>query len=421
MRLDDNQGLFHALESGFSVCPVFIFDTDILNPLDRDDARVGFIHETLSSIKAQLKVLGSDMIVKVGQPLEVWKNLMGEFNINTVFANHDYEPQANNRDQRVAELLRSNGVGFKTFKDHVIFEKDEVLKDDGLPYTVFTPYSRKWRKRLNEHPIKLVQSENLQSHFLKFKSDTFPNLKVDLGFDRNEIEIPSAEVEVEPLRTYDKTRDFPAQQGTSRLGVHLRFGTIGIRTLWKMTESVNLVFLNQLIWRDFFAMILFKFPHVAHGAFRPDYDRIAWENNEAHFKAWCNGQTGYPMVDAGMRELNATGYMHNRVRMVVASFLAKHLLTDWRWGEAYFAEKLLDFDLASNNGGWQWAAGCGCDAAPYFRVFNPELQAKKFDPKLEYIRKWVPEFQSLEYEQPIVDHRVARTKAIEVYQMALKG
>lgn len=421
LRLKDNQGLFQALQSGYPVCPVFIFDTEILDSLPRKDVRVDFIHDTLIEIKQELKGFGSDLVVKVGESVQVWKDLINEFNVTAVFTNHDYEPYALDRDEKVRNLLESNGVTLRTFKDQVIFETDEVLKDDGKPYTVFTPYSRKWKNRLQSSPVQIAPSEELFDSFYEFQVDVFPDLLEDLGFERSDLSAPPIDVNLDKLSLYDKQRDFPAIPGTSHLGIHLRFGTIGIRTLWLASENTNPVFLNQLIWRDFYAMILVHFPHVATGAFRPDYDRIAWINNESQFKAWCVGQTGYPMVDAGMRELNATGYMHNRVRMVTASFLAKHLLIDWRWGEAYFAEKLLDFDLAANNGSWQWAAGCGCDAAPYFRVFNPELQAKKFDPKLEYIRKWVPEFQSLEYAQPIVEHKMARVRAIETYKAALKG
>lgn len=410
-----------ALKSGLSVLPLFIFDSNILKALPKRDARVEFLHDTLSGLKARLKKQGSDLLVKAGDPIEVWHELVETYDVKAVYTNHDFEPYALRRDTQVQHLLESKDIPFHTFKDHVIFEKDEVLKDDGKPYTVFTPYSKKWRVKLTAQPVEVIDTVPFLDEFASFDGGAMPRLRDDLGFETTGINIPPIEVDKEKIGKYDEQRDFPGIKGTSRLGVHLRFGTIGVRTLWKMTEGVNHVFHNQLIWRDFYFMILHHFPHVVNGAFRPEYDRIAWENNETYFEAWREGNTGYPLVDAGMRELNTTGYMHNRVRMVTASFLTKHLLIDWRWGEAYFAEKLLDFDLSANNGSWQWAAGCGCDAAPYFRVFNPELQAKRFDPKLEYIRKWVPELQSFDYPDPIVDHKIARKKVVEVYKAALNG
>lgn len=420
LRLDDNAALYHALHSGKPVLPIFIFDEIILSKLEnKHDKRVDFIHRTLTELRLELRKLGSDLLVFHGTPLEVYEKLTSEYTVKSVFTNHDYEPYAQERDLEIAALLNEKGVSFQTFKDQCIFEKDELLKDDGKPYTVYTPYSKKWKAKLNAFYLKSYPTEKYFSNFLKFQADSFPSLE-EMGFEKTDVSIPSADFELSIIKNYHNTRDIPSLQGTSRLSVHLRFGTISIRKLAKLALETNEKFLNELIWRDFYMMILWHFPHVVEGAFRPAYDKIEWEHNEQHFEAWCKGETGYAIVDAGMRELNETGFMHNRVRMIVASFLTKHLLLDWRWGEAYFAEKLLDFELSSNNGGWQWASGSGCDAAPYFRVFNPYLQTEKFDPELKYIQKWVPEFQELTYPQPIVDHKFARQRAIDRYQKALK-
>jgi deoxyribodipyrimidine photo-lyase len=420
LRLDDNAGLYHALRSGNPVLPIFIFDENILSKLeDKEDKRVDFIHRTLEKLKSQLNELGSDLLVFHGTPLEVYKKLISEYSVKAVFTNHDYEPYAQERDKRIKELLNENGASFHTFKDQGIFEKDEVVKDDGDPYTVYTPYSKKWKDKVYNFYLNPYPTERYFSNFLKFEAPHFPSLE-EIGFEKSDVDVPSSEVELDVIKNYHNTRDIPSIHGTSRLSVHLRFGTISIRRLARMAQETNGKFLNELIWRDFYMMILWHFPHVVGGAFRPKYDAIEWERNEEYFEAWCKGETGYPIVDAGMRELNETGWMHNRVRMIVASFLTKHLLLDWRWGEAYFAKKLLDFELSSNNGGWQWAAGSGCDAAPYFRVFNPELQTKKFDPDLKYIQKWVPEFQELTYPRPIVEHKFARERALDRYKSVLK-
>ncbi len=420
LRLDDNAGLYHALRSGNPVLPIFIFDENILSKLeDKADKRVDFIHRQLEKLRIQLQELGSDLLTFHGTPLEVYKKLILEYSVQEVFTNHDYEPYAKERDLEIGEFLDENGASFQTFKDQCIFEKDEVLKDDGKPYTVYTPYSKKWKVKVNDFYLKSYPTEKYFSNFLKFETSVFPSLE-EIGFDKTDVDIPSSEVELDIIKNYHNTRDIPSIRGTSRLSVHLRFGTISVRKLARKAQETNEKFLNELIWRDFYMMILWHFPHVVGGAFRPKYDAIEWERNEEHFEAWCKGETGYSIVDAGMRELNETGWMHNRVRMVVASFLTKHLLLDWRWGEAYFAKKLLDFELSSNNGGWQWAAGSGCDAAPYFRVFNPELQTKKFDPDLKYIQKWVPEFQELIYPKPIVEHKLARERALDRYKSTLK-
>lgn len=419
LRLEDNAALYHALKNNSSVVPIFIFDKNILNALEnKQDARVHFIHSALQKIQGQLASFGSTLKVYYGKPEELWPQIIQEFQPKAVYTNHDYEPYAIQRDTAVGELLAQHNVALHTFKDQCIFEKSEVVKDDGKPYTVFTPYSRKWKQKLTAFYLKAYPTERYFSNFNKAPQEPIPSLE-SMGFEASTIQIPSAEVEPEIIKKYHEQRDIPSIKGTSRLSVHLRFGTVSIRKLAQIGLNTNEKWLNELIWRDFYMMILWHFSHAVSGAFKPQYNAIEWRNNEQEFKAWCTGNTGYPIVDAGMRELNATGFMHNRVRMITASFLVKHLLIDWRWGEAYFAEKLLDFELSSNNGGWQWAASSGCDAAPYFRVFNPELQTKKFDPQLKYIKKWVPEFQELTYAKPIVEHKFARERVLETYKKAL--
>ncbi|MEZ4934261.1 MAG: deoxyribodipyrimidine photo-lyase [Saprospiraceae bacterium] len=432
LRLHDNAGLYHALKSGQPVLPLFIFDKNILDKLsDKKDARVHFIFNEIKRLSEELIELGSALIVKYGFPQEIWESLLKEYSIENVFTNHDYEPYAFERDQEIKKIVEAENIGFHTFKDHVIFENKEVVKDDRTPYTVFTPYSRKWKDRLNSKIVqdkdgnnisfylKAYPTENYFDNFLKIKQKEIPSLN-NMGFEKTDLGIPDKTVTQGLIKNYGKTRDYPAIKGTSRLGIHFRFGTISIREKARKALGLSEVFLNELIWRDFYAMILSNFPHVATGPFRPQYKNIEWRNNEKEFKAWCEGKTGYPLVDAGMRELNNTGYMHNRVRMVVASFLTKHLLINWQWGEAYFAEKLLDFDLASNSGGWQWAAGCGTDAAPYFRIFNPTSQLEKFDKELKYVKKWIPEYGTNNYPKPIVEHKMARERCLEVYKTALK-
>lgn len=420
LRLTDNAGLYEALKDGNPVQPVFIFDANILEELEeKKDRRVEFIHAALEKMQVQLVKAGASLDVRYGKPIEIFSALLEAYQVEKVFTNHDYEPYARERDAAVAEMLRQQGVSFHSFKDQVIFEKDEVLKDDGRPYTVFTPYSRKWKATLSDFYLKPYPVRKYYSRFFKSTERKIPSLS-SMGFEASGIPFPPSEWKGQVIRHYKEQRDIPSVAGTTRLSVHLRFGTISIRELAGEAGGLNETFLNELIWRDFYHMILWHFPGVVGQAFKPEYDTIKWRNNTREFEAWCKGQTGYPIVDAGMRELNATGYMHNRVRMIVASFLTKHLLIDWRWGEAYFAKKLLDFDLAANNGGWQWAAGSGCDAAPYFRVFNPYLQTQKFDPELKYIRQWVPELDSLAYPPPIVDHEFARKRCLEAYAAALK-
>jgi deoxyribodipyrimidine photo-lyase len=421
LRLDDNAGLYHALKQGIPVVPVFIFDRNILDQLDeKADRRVEFIRMALLDMQEQLLKLGSTLEVYYGYPEQVFKHLIKKYDVQQVFTNHDYEPYARERDEDIRRQLYETQVPFHTYKDQVIFEKDEVVKDDGKPYTVFTPYSKRWKATLKDFYFKSYPTKKYHKHFHKQSPRDIPTLK-SMGFKEVDKPYPANRMREELIKKYKEQRDIPSIQGTSRLGVHLRFGTLSIRKLATKASDLNETFLNELIWRDFYHMILWHFPHVGKGkTFRPEYENIRWRNNEKEFDRWCQGQTGYPIVDAGMRELNETGFMHNRVRMIVASFLSKHLLIDWRWGEAYFAQKLLDFDLAANNGGWQWAAGSGCDAAPYFRVFNPHLQTQKFDPDLKYIRQWVPELEELNYPLPIIEHDVARKRCLEVYSKALK-
>lgn len=415
LHLEDNAGLFHALKENDHVLPVFIFDSFILNTLeDKTDARVAFIHNALQHLKDQLEPAGSSLLVLYGDPVQIYTQLSPA----AVYTNNDYEPYAVTRDQAVQQALIKKGIPFKSFKDQVIFEKDEIVKKDGQSYTVFTPYSRTWKEKLNGFYCKSYPVEKYFKHLKKTDPLTIPSL-TEIGFQKTSLTFPERSVRQSIIETYDRTRDFPATQGTSRLSVHLRFGTVSVRKLVRVALNKNETWLNELIWREFYMMILWHFPHVETRAFKPAYDRIVWRNNISEFEAWCNGKTGYPIVDAGMRELNNTGYMHNRVRMITASFLVKHLLVDWRWGEAYFAKKLLDYDLSANNGGWQWCAGSGCDAAPYFRVFNPDLQTKKFDPHQEYIRKWIPELGTDKYPEPIVEHKMARERALKAYKEAL--
>ncbi|MGZ5248074.1 MAG: cryptochrome/photolyase family protein [Flavitalea sp.] len=422
LRLEDNAGLFQALSSGKKVVPLFIFDTEILNKLeDKKDRRVTFIYKAVKEIHEKISALNSRFEVRYGKPLEIFGQLLKEYDIDTVFTNHDYEPYAIRRDSDVKQLLSSSQIAFRTFKDQVIFERLEVCKDDGTPYTVFTPYSKKWKATLKKSDYQSWTTEDKFGQFVKLQPVPLISLE-SMGFEEVQMEFPSIEVKAELIKKYQQQRDFPAVSGTSRMGVHLRFGTVSIRELVRQSITLSETYLNELIWRDFYQMILANFPRVGHGlTFRPEYEAIPWRNNEIEFERWCVGETGYPIVDAGMRELNETGFMHNRVRMIVASFLTKHLLIDWKWGEAYFADKLLDFDFASNNGGWQWAAGTGCDAAPYFRVFNPYLQTKKFDAELKYIRKWIPELETMNYPSPIVEHEFARKRVLEVYSKALKS
>lgn len=427
LRVHDNHGFYQALSSDYKVKPIFIFDTNILNKLShKNDARVAFIHQQIAHLKSifngnfsDFEGLNSDIEVWYGDPVEVWTKILSTNTVAEIYTNTDYEPNAIRRDANIANLCETFNCNFRSFKDQVIFEKSEVTKDDGLPYTVFTPYMKKWKIRYFENPPIQYPSESKLQNLAEFKFGEMPNLN-SMGFMPSEIEIPSMQVEQGRIKNYEQTRDIPSVLGTSRLSIHLRFGTISVRE--KVTKGFKLSekWVNELIWRDFYQQILFHFPRIVNESFKPQYDKIEWLNDEKSFQLWTEGKTGYPIVDAGMRELNATGFMHNRVRMIVASFLTKHLLIDWRWGEAYFAEKLLDFDLASNNGGWQWAAGSGVDAAPYFRVFNPTLQTQKFDSEFKYIKQWVPEFGTGKYPKPIVEHSFARDRCLSTYKKGLE-
>ncbi|SDC53683.1 cryptochrome/photolyase family protein [Pedobacter soli] len=418
LRLTDNAGFYHALKSGHPVLPLFIFDKNILDKLPEDDARVTFIYQTIADLKKELQKHDSDLLVKYGKPEKIWSEILGDYEVAAVYTNHDYEPYARERDDNMAEFLTSEKIAFKTYKDQVIFEKGEILKADKTPYTVFTPFYKQWHAKLNPFYTKAYPTQKYYKNLLPCKDLPLPSLK-EMGFEKSKLSFPKLSYKSK-LDSYAKERDFPALDGTTHIGLHLRFGTLSIRKAVRdAIEAKSNIWLSELAWREFYMSILWHFPYSAADSFKKQYDKIKWRNNESEFKAWCEGNTGYPIVDAGMRQLNQTGWMHNRVRMVVASFLTKHLLIDWRWGETYFAEKLLDYEMASNVGGWQWAAGSGNDAAPYFRVFNPELQTKKFDPKLEYIKKWVLEFGTKKYAQPIVEHTFARERVLKVFKEAL--
>lgn len=420
LRLDDNHAFYKALQSPHLVMPIFIFDVDILDALPQNDARVTFIHQTLQGMRDTLQShYNSTIAIYYGKPQEIFKKLIHDYNVKMVFTNHDYEPYARQRDKEIGDLLHSHGIAFKTFKDQVIFEKNEVVKNDGEPYLVYTPYMRTWKATFKNGSLKEYDTKPYLKNLLA--QTDLPNLSLsDIGFQQSTQNIAPYQVTPTLIQEYEAKRNFPAIAGTSRLGPHLRFGTVSIRKMIKKAIAVeNEVFWQELIWREFFMQILWHFPNTLSKSFKPKYDRIEWRNNEKEFQAWCEGKTGYPLVDAGMRELNKTGYMHNRVRMLVGSFLCKHLLIDWRWGEAYFAEKLHDYEMASNVGNWQWVAGCGVDAAPYFRIFNPTTQIQKFDKNHQYIKKWVPEYQELTYLKPIVDHKEARERCLQTYKQAV--
>lgn len=426
LRLEDNAGLYHALKSGNKVLPIFIFDKNILDDLPRDDARVSFIFDAVMQVKTQLQEMGADLLIIHEHPEEAWKQLINRYDIERVYTNRDYEAYAKERDAKVADVLKEHNISFHDYKDHVIFDDDEVVKGSGEPYVVFTPYKKKWLEKLDSIKEKdgtsyYLTSYNTKTYWKYFHQFQSPDqVSMDaLGFNTSSIVMPDRVVSRGLIKAYDQKRNFPAVEGTSRLGVHFRFGTISIREKARHSKGLNETFLSELIWRDFYSNILNHFPHVERSSFREKYDAIAWRNDQEEFGKWCEGKTGYPIVDAGMRQLNQTGYMHNRVRMIVASFLTKHLLIHWSWGEAYFAEKLLDYDLASNNGGWQWAAGSGTDAAPYFRVFNPYTQTDKFDKNKEYVKRWVTEYGTDKYPKPMVDHKVARERALKVYKEGL--
>ena len=420
LRLDDNVGFYNALKSEHPVLPIFIFDEEILKKLPKDDARLTFIYETLQKMRTKLEDKNTSSIAMFhGEPATVYKNLLEKYNIDTVFTNRDYEPYAKDRDDKIQQLLNDNNIKFKTFKDQVIFEQNEVTKKDGLPYVVYTPYMKVWKEQFKTYTLDFYYTSSFLKNLIQDKE--LPNLSLsDIGFIKSNQKIKKHIVTPALIQNYEDTRNFPAQDSTSKLGPHLRFGTVSIRKMIeKAITEKNEIFWQELIWREFFMQILWHFPHTSKKSFKAKYDRIDWRNNEAEFLKWCNGETGYPLVDAGMRQLNETGFMHNRIRMLVGSFLCKHLLIDWRWGEAYFAEKLHDYEMASNIGNWQWVAGSGVDAAPYFRIFNPTTQIKKFDSDLAYIKKWVPDFQEFTYPKEMVDHKEARERCLATYKEAL--
>ncbi|WP_040281003.1 cryptochrome/photolyase family protein [Psychroserpens damuponensis] len=420
LRLDDNVGFYEALKGEHPVLPIFIFDSEILDDLPKDDARVTFIYNTLQHMRSTLQdQYDSSIAMFHGKPLEIYKQLVNEYTISHVYTNHDYEPYAMERDKEIDNFLKEHNIKFHSFKDQVIFEKNEIVKSDGDPYKVYTPYMKLWKSTFKDVDLKIYYTNDYLENLVKHSR--LPNLSLtDIGFKTSNQEIVNYTVTPTLIQEYENTRNFPAKDATSKLGPHLRFGTVSIRKMVKKAISEdNEIFWQELIWREFFMQILWHFPHTAKDAFKPKYDRIEWRNNEDEFKLWCDGQTGYPLVDAGMRQLNKTGFMHNRVRMLVGSFLCKHLLIDWRWGEAYFAEKLHDYDMASNVGNWQWVAGSGVDASPYFRIFNPTTQIQKFDKDLKYIQKWVPEFQELTYAKPMVDHKEARERCLKIYKEAV--
>ncbi|APQ18829.1 cryptochrome/photolyase family protein [Maribacter hydrothermalis] len=422
LRLDDNVGFLEALKGDYPVLPIFIFDKEILSKLPKDDARLTFIHETLQNMRIELQEENDSSIgMFYGTPIEIFKKLTAEYEVKSVFTNNDYEPYAKKRDEKIADFLSQKDITFKTYKDQVIFEKSEIVKDDGEPYVVYTPYKNKWKEHFNvDKDLEIHYTNQYLSNLIK--NSRLPNLSLsDIGFEKSKIEVPEYDVTPTLIDNYEDTRNFPAKEnGTSRLGPHLRFGTVSVRKMMKKAIAEdNKVFWSELIWREFFMSILYHFPHTINNAFRPKYDRIEWRNNEEEFEKWKNGKTGYLLVDAGMRQLNETGYMHNRVRMLVASFLCKHLLIDWRWGETYFAEKLLDYEMSSNVGNWQWAAGSGVDAAPYFRIFNPMTQVDKFDKNKKYIKEWISEYGTDKYPEKMVDHKMARERCLEIYKAAV--
>lgn len=414
LRLHDNTALHHALESGYPVLPLFVFDTAILDQLPSpDDRRLTFIHERLNELREKLQKLGSSLRIYHGLPIDALEELRLTYTLKGVYTNGDYEPYAHQRDKTILNHLSEHVIPFNLYKDQVIFHKNDILKQDGRPYTVYTPYSKAWKAMLQQQPVNVLPDHSGSRNFFQTKPLPFPTLE-EIGFNRTDTLIPPLQLNEELIRNYHKTRNNPGIEGTSHAGIHLRFGTVSIRELVLLASAWSQTWLNELIWREFFMMILYHFPRVVHSNFRTKYDELEWRNDEADFERWCKGETGYPIVDAGMRQLNETGYMHNRVRMVTAGFLTKHLLIDWRWGEAYFASKLLDYELSSNNGNWQWVAGTGCDAAPYFRIFNPETQQQKFDPQFTYIKRWIRNFTP-DYLPPMIEHREARSRALAVF------
>lgn len=421
LRINDNKGFFEALNGKNKVIPIFIYDSKIIDKLHKDDHRLTFIQNALGGINNAMKRNRCTLGIYRGSPEAVFEKIIREFPIEKVIANRDYEPYAMERDEAIKQLLKAQDIDFITYKDQVIFERNEVVKDDGTPYKVYTPYSRKWLAKYQAEGLEHFPSEDLLDNIYNENPLPQTDLK-EMGMQSSSLTPVAYKFDDELIDQYEATRNFPSIDKTSRLGVHLRFGTQSIRKLISKSASrVNQTFVKELIWREFFMQILWHFPHTVNQCFKKQYDRIEYRNNEEEFEKWCQGKTGYPLVDAGMRQLNRTGFMHNRVRMLTASFLCKHLLIDWRWGEAYFAEKLFDYEMSSNIGNWQWSSGCGVDAAPYFRIFNPHEQIKKFDKSLEYIKTWVEDLEQPTYPEPIVEHKFARERCLKMYKLALNN
>ena len=418
LRLDDNHALFKALKSGYDVLPIFIFDSNITNKLNQNDHRLNYINNVLDGLNKRLSENKKKIYIYKGNPIEIISKLIIKLKIKEIYLNKDYEPYARDRDDKIEKLCVANNVSYNSFKDHVIFEEDQIVKKDGTPYVVYTPYSRKWIEKFQSNQFDSYPSELNLGGFVD--SDKIREVNYLMDFEKNIISPKTYNLNKDLIDKYEETRNFPALDSTSRIGVNLRFGTVSTRKIVKTSsERSNNTFLKELIWREFFIQILWHFPHTTEKSFKDKYERIEWRNDMDDFKLWCDGKTGYPIVDAGMNQLNKTGFMHNRLRMVVGSFLCKHLLIDWRLGEKYFADKLFDYEQASNVGNWQWVAGCGVDAAPYFRIFNPEEQQKKFDKELQFIKKWIPNYDKDNYINKIVDHKFARERCLNTYKKAL--
>jgi deoxyribodipyrimidine photo-lyase len=417
LRLQDNAALSEALRSGQKVLPIYIYDENVPSFLSEKDVKTTFINAQLHKMQLELKNSNAALSLAEGKAIDVFKEMMKQFKIHAVYVNREYEPNLIKRDQELFDFLTAQNIQFKTYKDQVLFERDEIVKADGLPYKIYTPYSKKWLEKLQHMNVSFFEC-SLETSKLVQKKFYFPFSESSPVIDPKDSAWPY-DLSQKTIDNYTDTRNFPSIAGTSKLSNHLRYGTVSVRScIREAMKSSDITFLKELIWREFFTQALWHFPFSVFQNFKEKYNGIVWRNNTSEFEQWCRGETGYPIVDAGMRELNSTGFMHNRVRMITASFLCKHLLIDWRWGEAYFAEKLLDYDMALNVGNWQWVAGTGCDSAPYFRVFNPTEQLKKFDKEFLYVKKWVPEFQELTYK-PMVEHTMARKRCLETFKKGL--